>query len=121
MGYKLTNLSTGETYCCTDIFWTDLLKQATASGWQPKGTRLSLEREMEDTLDDAYGRMYNLFLVIAAHARCLEWDGNYTDKENQIVSQADISNLLEELIYIGTDPVFLDFLEKGPFEIGSDQ
>jgi len=118
MGYRFINIRTGETYSCPNEFWLDILKAASENGWKPKGTRLSLEREIDDTFDDSFGRMYNLFLVISAHARCLEWDGNYTEKEYQVVGQEDIANLLEELIYMGTDPLFLDFLEKGPFEIG---
>jgi hypothetical protein len=120
MAYTLKNTVNGETYRCEDSFWLDIIKKAIESGWLPQGTKLSLENEIESTCDEMYGKMYNLYLVLAAHARCLEWDGNYTDKENQIVSTEDASNMLEELIYLGINPDFLDFIAKGSFEIGSD-
>lgn len=118
MGYILKNLNSGETYQCSDEFWINAINEATQNGWNPKGTRLSLEKEIDDVFDEAYGRMYNLFLVLSSHAKCIEWDGNYTDKEYQIVVQEDASNMMEELIYMGAEPDFLDFLAKGSFEIG---
>lgn len=120
MGYRLKNTVTGEIYYCTDCFWENIIKTARENGWVPKGTRLSLENEIEDSFDEIYGKMYNMFLVLAAHARCLEWDGNYTDRQNQIVSGEDASSMIEDLVNMDVDPGFLDFISKGAFEIGSD-
>lgn len=120
MGYRLRNIDTGESYCCSDEFWIDALKSAAENGWQPKKTMLSLDKEIDDAFDENYGTMYNLYVVLSSHARCIEWDGNYKEKEYQIVSRIDACNMMEELIYCGADPGFLDFLSKGAFEIGPD-
>jgi hypothetical protein len=51
-----------------------------------------------------------------------EWNGNYVDRRNQVVSESDAYELMRALekTWASNDRSLLDFLNNGSFRICSD-
>jgi hypothetical protein len=116
MDYVLTNIVTGEKYLCNDEKWEYVLKLALDREWEAEGTRLDFYRTL-DKLEDELSGFMDLFILVNAHMAWVQWDGRYTDKEGQIVSESDAYNLYLALEGTETDPKMLAFLKAGGFMI----
>lgn len=115
--YILVNLYNDDGYVCSDDLWISLLDLAQSYGWKPKGTRYDFIHEMEECSEDNDDEMTSLFTLISINNRRLEWNGSYSEKENQIVRKSDAVNLYQALKITGIDPELLSFIKQGSFRI----
>lgn len=119
MGYALVNYRTGEIHSCSDGCWKRVIEEAKSNFWDAEGTRIDFYFELENSLDEMYSDDWNMLLMCYAHMKRIGWDGNYIEKENQLVSETDADGLRRAIMDLDIDPSLPEFLEKGGFRIGS--
>lgn len=118
MNYYLISISDGSTYACSEKFWLDVLSLARGRDWEPEGTYIDIQMEIDDVWDERQNYDMNLFLIASSHMKSLEWDkNNYTDKSGQVVAESDAYNMYVALNGTDTDPKLLEFLKKNGFRI----
>lgn len=117
MTYFLESINTTLFYRCDEKEWRSVLVEARRNGWEPEGTVLDLEFEMDYNIYDDMSYLETLFEVVKANMRCLEWNGNYTDNENQVVSDMDVGEILYALDGVDVPDGLLELLEAGSFRI----
>ncbi|MBP7738906.1 MAG: hypothetical protein KA369_23250 [Spirochaetes bacterium] len=122
MAYTFLNLTTLRTFSCDDEEWLACLERARAAGWEEEGTAFDFECEVDDAYDPMVDYLYNLLLIFYVSRDMLEWNGNYIDKKNQVVSESDAYYLMQALEkdWPSPDRSFLDFLNSGPVRILRD-
>lgn len=97
MNYHLELIYSKEKFEISKEKWVRALGFAKENGWQPAGTYLDYDTELDDFWDEDQGNMYQLWMVLTALNSCHEWNGNYTEKRNQIVSDKDSYELMLSL------------------------
>lgn len=119
MGYKFENIATHQSYTCSDGRWRLLLETARTNGWDEEGTRYDFTYEVDEIYDPMIDYLYNLWMIFHLSREMFEWDGNYTEKKGQVVSESDAYYLMQALASaIGPDERGLaDFLNSGSFRI----
>ncbi len=117
MSYTLINKKTAANYSCEDTYWLEILDLARQAGWEGEGTTIDFERELNTVWDEKQDYLYNLLLMIRIHMQRVDWNRNYIDKVNQLVSDSDAYNLHYYLAGKGIDPSFMGFIECGSFYI----
>ena len=121
MAYVLRNVETGKTIQVEDEVWRALLKEAGENGWDPEGTRLDVPAMIDDMcceVDDlGYDANANTWIMLQIMSFEGQWDGNYTDKENQIVGDGDGAMISYCLSGCDYDDELVDFLCEGEFMI----
>ena len=122
MAYTFLNINTLKTFTCGEEEWTRILAAARAGGWEEEGTQFNFACEVDDAYDPMVDYLYNLWMIFYLSREMFEWDGNYTDKKNQVVSESDAYYLMLALEkeWTSTDRGLLDFLNSGPFRITRD-
>jgi len=122
MAYTFLNLATMQTFTCDDKEWLVHLERARAAGWDEEGTAFDFAWEVDNAYDPMVDYLYNLLLIFYVSREMQEWDGNYIDKKNQVVSESDAYCLMQALEegWSSPDRGFLDFLSSGPFRILRD-
>jgi hypothetical protein len=122
MAYTLRNLNTHQAFACGDGQWIRLLETARANGWNEEGTRFDFAFEVDETYDTMVDYLYNLWMICYLAREMFEWNGNYTDKRNQVVSESDAYYLMQsvEKTWATNDRGLLDFLGIGSFRICAD-
>jgi len=121
MSYHFLNVENGEYFYCDEDLWLEALSIAKSVGWKPHGTFYDIPYEIDDQLEfisEDYPelRLYTAFMIITYFE---EWDGNYTDKSNQIILEEDSINLADALRSAGFVNELTLFIEKGSFRICS--
>jgi hypothetical protein len=119
MNYTFINIEKNEIYSCSKELWLEAIKTAQNNGWEPSGTIYNRLIALNDAYDDDDEESFRLFMYIVVNNAFLTWDGNYTDRADQIVSEIDANNLYESLIYAKIDDSLFDFIGKGSFIIVS--
>ena len=118
--FILQNMYDSSLYICQERIWLQIIDLAFSRGFNPVGTRLDYYYELEQVWEEDMPYAEKIFTAIMIHVRCLNWDGcNFKDRENQIVSDDDCS----ELLYILNDTLphdLKDFFKKGSFRICSE-
>ena len=117
MSYFLESINTDLFYRCEEEKWINVLEKARQNGWEPEGTVLDVEFEMDYNIYSDMSYLEILFQVIKANMRCLEWDGNYTDNENQLVKETDVGELLYALEGRDIPEGLMKLLQAGSFRI----
>lgn len=119
MAYTFLNLATMSTVSVPDEEWSRHLAAARAGGWEEEGTRYDLPCQVDEVYDAMYDYLYNLLLIFQVTRELFEWDGNYDEKKNQIVSERDARRLMEalETTWASDDRGLLQFLGNGAFRI----
>jgi hypothetical protein len=119
MPYLFEQLETHRTHTCTDEEWLGYLAAARASGWDEEGTRYDFPFQVDEEYDDMVDYLYNLWMIMHLSREMIAWDGNYTEKKNQVVSGSDACCLMQALAetWQSEDRGFLKFLGSGPFRI----
>ncbi|MCB9481381.1 MAG: hypothetical protein H6681_06200 [Desulfobacteraceae bacterium] len=97
MNYHLESLISKEKFIISKEKWLKALEFAKQNGWSPLGTILDFESELDLMWNEDQSRMYNLWMVLTCHNSCHEWEGSYTEKENQIISDTDSYELMLSL------------------------
>jgi hypothetical protein len=120
MEYTFINIETNESYTCSEELWLNALDTARKNDWEPMGTRFDRGLALEDAFDEDDEESFRLYMFILINNEFLTWDGNYTEKSDQIVTETDTGNLLESLVYESRiDESLIDFIGKGSFRIMS--
>lgn len=117
MKYSLVSIEKGQAYHCEEEAWKEILYLAENNGWEPEGTVLELNFEIEENWDPDMTYVETVFIVIQSHMKCIEWDGNYTDTENQVVTDSDVGQMLWALDGIDIDDGLAQVMEAGSFRI----
>jgi len=122
MAYTLQNLNTYQAFTCGDDQWIHLLETARSNGWIEEGTRFDLTYEVDEAYDAMIDYLYNLWIICDLVRETFEWNGNYVDRKNQVVSESDAYYLKQALekTWYSDDRELLEFLNKGSFRICSD-
>jgi|AntRauTorckE6833_2_1112554.scaffolds.fasta_scaffold22628_2 hypothetical protein len=97
MTYHLELVSSKEKLSISEDKWHKALNFAKENGWIPQGTVLDFEKELDLLWNDSHDRMYNLWMVLTSHNACCEWNGSYTEKEDQTVLDNDSYELMLSL------------------------
>lgn len=112
MNYHLESVISKEKFTITEEKWCKALQFAKENGWNPLGTILDFENELDTLWDDSHDKMYKLWIVLTCHNSCHEWEGSYTEKQNQIVIDNDSYELMLSL------EMSQDFIELAQFIAG---
>ena len=119
MAYLFEQLETHRTITCEEDEWLLFLAAARSNGWDEEGTRYDFPYQVEEEFDSMTDYLYNLWMILHLSKEMFAWDGNYTEKKNQIVSDSDAYYLAQALT--GTrqlkDRDLLEFMEAGAFRI----
>ena len=97
MDYHLELIYSKEKLTISREKWISALDFAKNNGWQPAGTYLDFNKELDLLWNDDFDEMYNLWMVLTSHNSCHEWEGSYTEKEDQIVTDNDSYELMLSL------------------------
>jgi len=120
MAHLFQNIETGELFSCGEELWISAFEAAKADGWKPDGTLYDIYYDVGEEIDfigDDNGKLYTLLLGMM---NVYEWDGNYTEKRNQVVTYEDAYYMVMSLKCAGVDPELCRFVGKGSFRICSD-
>ncbi len=117
MKYVLLQIDSGESLHLDKDYWLKIIKTAEQEGWEPEGTRFDLMFELDDAFSDSDDEMYKLFQYITKNNDYIEWNGNYTDKANQVISEPDAYYLYQAIEGVIDDPPLHDILMKGNLRI----
>lgn len=119
MAYTLENTVTHQSVTCPDERWLLLIEAARANGWEEEGTQYDFAYEIEEVHDAMADYLYNIWMIFHVSREMFEWNGNYTDKKGQVVSESDAYCLMQALegTPYADDRGLLDFLNSGPFRI----
>jgi len=119
MAYHFVNTDTGEYFYCDDQVWLHALETARSNGWQPEGTRYDLIYSIDDEMEPSDGIMEYYYSSMIAYHEFQYWDGNYTDRCNQVMELEDTMDMLDALEGTDVDRELFDFIDKGGFRICS--
>ena len=116
MSYRLINISSGKHITLSDTEWPEILEKMRSAGWQPEGTQydIRLELDLHSEEDDIE---HNLFVYVTINHRFIEWDGNYMEKENQIITDDDAAYMKKALEGSPESGHIAEFFELGAFRI----
>lgn len=120
MSYLLQSLNDLERLIIPDDEWIYLLDSARKSGWSPEGTVYDFWQQIDYYCDDDDDLMHNTYMFINTIDRNLKWDGNYIEKENQILTDDDVYYFRKSLAGVCRSLDVLNFFEKGSFRIVKD-
>ncbi len=121
MNYIFVNIETKEIFSCKEELWLEVLKTAKDNDWEPSGTKFDRSMALDNAFDDDDEESFRLFMFITINDEYLNWDGNYTDKADQIVTGIDADNMYGSLVYAThIDSQLFEFIGKGSFRIVSD-
>lgn len=117
MAYVFASLDGLKRVECGEEEWRKALEEAGSLGWSPEGTRFDFQYQVEEIWDGGLDYAWNLLRMVETHMMALGWNGNYTEKENQIISESDAYELS---LYIDSAIVgqeLLDLLGEGAVRI----
>lgn len=97
MDYHLELINSKEKFIISSDSWLKALEFAKENGWNPAGTIIEFEKELDQLWNDSQDKMYNLWMVLTSHNSCHEWSGSYIEKENQVVLDNDSYELMLSL------------------------
>lgn len=117
MKYTLLQIDSGNSIHIDDDYWHKILETARKEGWEPEGTQFDLMFELDEAFNDDDNEPYRLFQYVMKNNDYNEWDGNYTDRENQIISEPDAYYLFQAIEGIIDDPPLHEMLMKGNIRI----
>ena len=123
MAYLLTCIETNEVIVVDDHVWREALRVAEENGWEPAGTMYDIATVLDDWCNEEWENTtspINSILIIIQHVSLNnDWDGNYTDRENQIISEADANYLAYYIDGNGFDDALIEFLNSGSIRINA--
>lgn len=122
MAYLFEQLETHRTITCEEDDWLGYLSTARGNGWDEEGTQYDFPYQVDEEYDSMVDRLYNLWMIFYLSKEMLAWDGNYTEKKNQVVSESDAYYLAQALsgVWQSGDRSLLQFMEAGGFRIRAD-
>ena len=122
MAYLFEQLETHRTITCEEDDWLGYLAAARGNGWDEEGTQYDFPYQVDEEYDPMVDRLYNLWMIFHLSKEMIAWDGNYTEKKNQVVSESDAYYLAQALsgVWQSEDRSLLQFMESGGFRIRAD-
>jgi hypothetical protein len=122
MSYLFQQLESHRTLACSDEEWNRCLAEARRNGWDEEGTQYDFSYQVDEEYDAMVGYLYNLWMIMHLSREMFAWDGNYTEKKNQVVSDSDAYYLMQALAetWLSEDRGLLEFLGTGSFRICGD-
>jgi hypothetical protein len=122
MPYQLQQIHSHRIFTCSDDEWLACLDEARRNGWDEEGTQYDFSYQVDEEYDGGVDYLYNLWMILHLSREMLAWDGNYTEKKNQLISDSDAYYLRQALdeTWRPEDRGLLDFLGEGPIRICSE-
>ena len=122
MPYQLQQIRSHRTFTSSDDEWLGWLAEARRNGWDEEGTQYDFPYQVDEEYDAMVDYLYNLWMILHLTREMFAWDGNYTEKKNQVVSESDAYYLMQALAgtWQSADRGLLEFLGEGPFRICSE-
>jgi len=117
MKYTLLQIESGESLTLDEEQWLTILETAQKEGWDPEGTRFDLFFEMDEAFEEDDDELYRLFSYLTLNSDYVEWDGNYTDRANQVISETDAYYLFKATEDVIDTPPLFSLLAKGSIRI----
>jgi hypothetical protein len=119
MPYRLEQIQTHRTLTCSDDEWLACLAEARRNGWDEEGTQYDFAYQVDEEYDAMVDYLYNLWMIMHLSREMFAWDGNYTEKKNQLISDSDAYCLGQALAgtWQSGDRGLLEFLGEGPIRI----
>lgn len=119
MSYLFQQLESHRTHTCGDDEWNRCLAEARRNGWDEEGTQYDFSYQVDEEYDAMVDYLYNLWMLMHLSREMFAWDGNYTEKKNQVVSDSDAYCLMQALAetWQSEDRGLLEFLGTGSFRI----
>ena len=117
MAYRLLHIDSGTSLTLTEEYWHEILKKAEDSGWEPEGTLFDLDFVLDESLEESTGSAGRLYASIVSHNELREWNGSYTEKENQIITESDAYYMFQALEEVTEDPLLFELLCLGALRI----
>lgn len=117
MVYVFTSLDGTKHAECGEEEWRNALDSARERDWEPEGTRIDFQFQVEEVWDDRFDYTWNLKRMLEVHMMAMGWDGNYTEKENQIISESDAYALYCSLDETLVSRALLELLGGGAVRI----
>lgn len=117
MPYVFASLDGTRRVECGENEWRKALETARARDWDPEGTRIDFQFQVNEVWDDGFDYTWNLKRMLEVHMMATGWDGNYTEKENQIISESDAYALYCSLDETLVSPALLELLGGGAVRI----
>lgn len=120
MSYHFVNVDTSEYYFCDEDIWISAIEYAKKNDWDPAGTVYDYVYDTDDVCFGINDEMYYLFMLIVNQNEYLEWNGNYIEMKNQVVTYEDSMYLPLCLKGSNAPPGLIEFISKGSFRICSE-
>ena len=120
MSYHLLNIETSEYYFCDDQVWLSAIDIAKENYWDCEGTSFDIMYEADEQCFNSNNEMSYFYAMTIAKDKSSQWDGNYTEKRNQVLSYQDTYYLAMSLEGTGIEAELIEFIKKGSFRICSE-
>ncbi len=117
MKYILLHIKNGASITITESQWLTILETAQKEGWAPEGTRFDLLFEIDEAFEENDDEACRLFSYLTLSTENTEWDGNYTDRANQIISESDAYYLFKAIEDVIDNPPLHELLKTGSIRI----
>jgi hypothetical protein len=117
--YLFINLRNNTGFFCDESVWLNAVDIGKNNGWMPEGSVFDFNYVLDDNCDETDEMLQKLFILITVNNRYTEWNGDFIEKENQIVTEKDSTALYNALIASGenVNGRLLSFLSMGSFRI----
>lgn len=117
MAYVFVSLDGTRKVECGDSDWHCALETARGRDWEPEGTTIDFQYQLDELWDDKNDFTWNLMLMLQTHMIALGWSGSYTEKENQVISVYDAYSLYLSLDETSAGVDLLGLLASGAVRI----
>ncbi len=117
MTYVFASLDGRKRAECGEKEWKAALDSARARDWDPEGTRIDFQFQVDEVWDERFDYTWNLKRMLEVHMMATGWDGNYIEKENQIISESDAYALFCSLDETLVSRALLELLAGGAVRI----
>jgi hypothetical protein len=117
MTYVFASLDGRKRAECGEKEWKAALDSARARGMEAGRNEIDFQFQVDEVWDDRFDYTWNLKLMLEVHMMATGWDGNYTEKENQIISESDAYALFCSLDETLVSRALLELLAGGAVRI----
>lgn len=117
MSYILLQIDSGKSIELVEEYWREILTTGEREGWEPEGTAFDFIFQLDEAIDEGDDEMHRLFNYILCNNDFITWNGSYTEKENQIISESDAYCLFQAIEDVIDDEALHAILREGNLRI----
>lgn len=117
MAYVFASLDGMRHVECGENEWLKAIDAALSRDWEPEGTKIDVHYQVEELWEEYLDYTWNLMRMCEVHMMAITWEGSYTEKEDQIISESDAYALYCTLDETLVSRALLDLLAGGAVRI----